>query len=322
LLEDAAASRREQAFADADATLFESALAFREAFLTALIERARVQILTEQQVALDASSRIIDALAKSGEAARYDLLRQRVQARLHRGLLESAKARALALQSRIEAWTGAEVVLPEGEIAALVNPSAVLPQADDAIPTRAVQSLKAASRASDLEARAARRRWVPDPEVFAGYRAVDGDAEIAHGLSLSLTLPLTFFDHGQGEAARADAEREALDASADRLRREQHAEAKAARVRLEQLSSGISDLGQAKSDAREVLTQAERLYSAGEAGIMEMLDAFRAAEEARLAELDRVFEIALARLLVMRASGTMFDASLDQACRAPEQRKP
>jgi cobalt-zinc-cadmium efflux system outer membrane protein len=322
LLQDTAAARREQAFSNAEATLFESALAFREAYLTALIEQARVQILSEQQIALDASSRTIEALAKSGEAARYDLLRQRVQARLHRGLLESAKARALASRSRIEAWTGAEVALPEGEISVLASASAALPQSEAGARTPGVESLMAASRASGLEARAARRRWVPDPEVFAGYRALDGDVEIAHGLSLSLTIPLTFFDHGQGDAARADADREALDASAERLRREQHAEAKAARIRLQQLSSGVADLGQAKSDAHEVLTQAERLYSAGEAGITEMLDAFRAAEEARLAELDRVFEIALARLLVMRASGTMFDASLDQACRRPEQRQP
>jgi cobalt-zinc-cadmium efflux system outer membrane protein len=163
---------------------------------------------------------------------------------------------------------------------------------------------------------------VPDPEVFAGYRALDQDADIAHGFSLGLTIPLTFFDHGQGEAALADAERGTLEASAERLGQQQRAEAKAALVRLEQLTTNIADLGQARKDARELLTQAQRLYSAGEASITEMLEAFRAAEDARLAELDRAVEIALTRLLVMRASGTMFDANLDHACTRPEQRKP
>lgn len=322
LLQAAAAARREQAFADADVTLFESALGFREAYLTAVVDQARANILREQQSTLEASSTTIEALAKSGEAAGYDLLRQRVQARLHHGLLESAQARALASRAQLEAWTNAEVELPEIDLAMLAHGSTFRPPTEPEAEARRLQSLRAASRASALEARAARRRWVPDPEVFAGYRALDGEADVAHGVSLGLTIPLTFFDHGQGDAARADAETAALDASAERLISERRAEAKAARARLQHLSSSIADLGQARSDALALLTQAQRLYSAGEASITEMLEAFRAAEEARLAELERVFEIALARLRVMRASGTMFDASLDEACKRPEQPKP
>ncbi len=319
LLQDAAAARREEAFADAGATLFESALAFREAYLAALIDQARANILRDQQVALEASSVTLESLAKSGEASAYDLLRQRVQARLHRGSVESAKARALSSRASIEAWTEAEVELPEVNLAVLASGSTFPRPTGEASQSRRLQSLRAASRASALEARAARRRWVPDPEVFVGYRALDTGADIAHGFSLGLTLPLTLFDHGQGEAARADAERDLAEASAQRLGREQHAQAKAARARLTQLSNGVADLGQAESDARELLTQAQRLYSAGESSITEMLEAFRAAEEARLAELDRVFAIALTRLQVMRASGTMFDASLDQACLRSER---
>jgi outer membrane protein, heavy metal efflux system len=322
LLEDAALARREQAFADADDTLLASAIAFREAYLTALIDQARSDVIAEQQAALEASSVTIEALAKSGEAAGYDLLRQRVQARIHRGLLDAAEARAQASRFRVEAWTNAEVVLPEFDLAALTGGTIPSPPAEALPPHRRIQSLKAASRASALEARAARRRWVPDVEVFAGYRGVEGDADVAHGVALGLTIPLTFFDRGQGEAALAEAEREVLEAAAERLSWEQRAEAKAARGRLERLSSGVAELGQARSDARELLTQARRLYSAGESSITEMLDAFRAAEEARLAELDRVLEIALARLSVMRATGTMFDASLDRACLRPEQEKP
>jgi outer membrane protein, heavy metal efflux system len=322
LVRRAAAARREQAFADGDATLFESALAFREAYLTALMDRARADILGEQQVALDASSMTIEALTKSGETAAYDLLRQRVQARLHRGSVDSAKAQAFASHAHLEAWTETEVELPELDLGVLAHGS-TFPSATAAEPqTRRVLSLRAASRAHELEARAAHRRWVPDPEVFAGYRTLAGAGEVAQGVSLGLTIPLTFFDHGQGEAAQADAERGVAAAAAEKLERQQRAEAKSARARLEQLSSGVADLGQARTDAKQLLDQAQRLYSAGEASITEMLEAFSVAEEARLAELDRAFEIALTRLLVMRASGTMFDVSLDRACIRQEQRKP
>ncbi|MEO8179757.1 MAG: TolC family protein [Deltaproteobacteria bacterium] len=322
LIKDAAAARREGADADADATLFESALAFREAYLTALVDQARAEILSEQQLALEASSGTMEALAKSGEAAGYDLLRQRVQARLHRGSVESARARALASRASLEAWIETEVELPNIDLAVLAHGGISQPPSEPPSPSRRVRSLRAASRASALEARAARRRWVPDPDVFAGYRALDQDGDIAHGVSLGLTIPLTFFDHGQGEAALADAEREALEAGAERLSRQQRADAKAARVQLQQLTSNIEDLGQVRDDARELLTQAQRLYSAGETSITEMLEAFRVAEDARLAEIDRVSEIALTRLLVMRASGSMFDPSLDQACTRPGPRKP
>jgi outer membrane protein TolC len=321
LLQDAAAARREQAFAEAGAMLFESALDFREAYVTAVIEKARADILDEQQAALDASSTTIEALAKSGEAAAYDLLRQRVQARLHRASVESTRARAQGFRARIAAWTDSDIDLPSVDLEALARGNTPAAPETGAASAR-VQSLRAASRASAFDARAARRRWVPDPEAFAGYRVVDGDADLARGVSLSLTIPLTFFDHGQGEAAQADAEGRALEASAEGLSRQQRAEANAARARLQQLSSGIADLGQARNDARELLTQAQRLYAAGEASITEMLEDFRAAEDAQLAELDRVFEIALARLSVMRATGTMFDPSLDRACTGPELRKP
>jgi cobalt-zinc-cadmium efflux system outer membrane protein len=322
LSREAAAARRDQALADGASTLFESALAFREAYVLALQEHARVQILNEQHAALEASSRTIEALAKSGEAASYDLLRQRLQARLHHSEIQGAQARARASRAGLEAWVSGPVELPEVDLAAFANGNAALLSSARESQTPGLQSLRAASRAHGLEARAARRRWLPDPEVFAGYRVVEGGGQTARGVSLSLTLPLTFFDHGQGEAAQADAERSVAEAAAAQLERRQRAEASSARVRLEQLSSGLADLAQARVEAREVLDQAQRLYAAGESSITEMLEAFRVAEQARLAELDRVFEIALARLLIMRASGTMFDESLDRACLHPEPSEP
>jgi cobalt-zinc-cadmium efflux system outer membrane protein len=322
LSQQAAAARRDRALADGASTLFESALAFREAYALALQDEARAKILNEQQVALEASSAAIESLTKSGEAAGYDLLRQRLQARLHRSELEGARARALASRAQLEAWIPPPIELPEVDLAALTRDNLALGATAQEVQTPGVQRLRAASRALALEARAARRRWVPDPEVFAGYRVVEGGGDTAKGVSVSLTLPLTFFDRGQGEAARAEAERLVAEAAAAQLDHRQHAEARSARTRLEQLSIGFAELTQARDDARELLGQAQRLYTAGEASITEMLEAFRVAEQARLAELDRAFEITLARLLVMRASGTMFDESLDRACLHPEPHRP
>jgi outer membrane protein TolC len=57
------------------------------------------------------------------------------------------------------------------------------------------------------------------------------------------------------------------------------------------------------------------LYSAGEASIAEVLDAYRTAEDAQLDRLAVLEDLVAARLDAMRASGTQFDPELDVACR-------
>ncbi|XXY48518.1 TolC family protein [Sorangium sp. So ce269] len=319
LLQDAARALREQALSEAHATRFDAALAFREAYVAAAAEEGRLAVLARQQAALDALSGTIERLARGGESTGYDLLRQRTQARVHGRLLASARARAAASLALLEAWTGEEVTLPPeglekiaGEPA--VRAAAAAPGGATPAPPR-IRGMEAAARAHGLEAEAARRRWVPDVEVFAGYRALSGAAqETGHGLSLGLTVPLTFFDHGQGDAARADAERAVALASAAGLKRESAARAKAASARLGILEASLAEIERAVAEAAALDSQAGRLYAAGEASIAELLDALRAAEEAQLARIDLLEEIALARLAWMRAAGTTLDATLDHAC--------
>jgi outer membrane protein, heavy metal efflux system len=313
LLQDAAEARRKQANAEAHATLFEAALAFREAYVAASVDQARVQVLSEQQAALDSLSQAIQKLAKGGEAAGYDGLRQLTQARLHRQLLESAKARSLASRTLLEAWTGREMALANHELVPLGKGAGSL-LGGEAGETPTVQSLQAEARASELETRAARRRSVPDLEVFAGYRAVAVGAETGHGMALSVELPLTFFDRRQGEAARADAEAQLARSLAGRLRQQNKARLKAARASLARLEPLQTEAHTASRDAVSVRDKAGQLYAAGEASITELLEAFRVAEEAQLASVALAQDIALTRLTLMRAAGTMFDATLDREC--------
>ncbi|HEY6079346.1 MAG TPA: hypothetical protein VIW29_11115, partial [Polyangiaceae bacterium] len=67
-----------------------------------------------------------------------------------------------------------------------------------------------------------------------------------------------------------------------------------------------------------VREKATQLYAAGEVSITELLEAYRAAEEAKLAKLALGQEIALTRLALMRAAGTMFDAKLDRECQGTQ----
>jgi cobalt-zinc-cadmium efflux system outer membrane protein len=318
LLQEAAAQRARQAGATAHASSFESALAFRQAFATAAMDVAEVQALEEQQRALDELSATIQALSQSGEAAGYDLLRQQAEARLHRARLESARARALASRTLAEQRSESALKLDDVDpftLAAISGASAVAAPDRESPRLRALES---AERASELEARAARRGWLPDLELFGGYRALSLERDTAHGLSLALTVPLTFFDHGQGQAALAEADAALARAEASMLQRQSQAEVLAARARLEQLLASSADIRQASADARALKAQARQLYAAGEATITELLEAFRSAEQLELARLERARELAEARLVLMRAASTMFDASLDAACSAGE----
>lgn len=317
LLQDAADARRKQASAEARATLFEAALAFREAYVVASVDQARAHVLSLQQAALDSLSEAVQKLAKGGEAASYDSLRQLTQARVHRQLLESAKAKALASRTLLEGWTGRDVTLPEQQLVALGSGRTSL-FGPDPRETPAVQSLQAEARAGELEARAARRRAVPDLAVFAGYRAVAVGSETGHGVALSLEVPLTFFDHGQAEAAHADANVQMARSLSGRLRQQTKAKLKASRASLALLEARQSEAQATSRDALVVRDKAAQLYAAGEASITELLEAFRVAEDAQLANVALAEAIALTRLALMRAAGTMFDAALDRDCRGAE----
>ncbi|MFL5404827.1 MAG: TolC family protein [Myxococcales bacterium] len=314
LHKEAAQARREKALADARATLFESALAFREAYVVAATDQAKVEVLAEQQQALERLGTTVAKLAKGGEASGYDLARQQMQARLHRRILESARAEFAGALRLLEAWTGTSVELRPVELANLAGGAVVSPEGLPAARHPRVDSLEAESLASSYDARAARRRWVPDLDLFAGYRTSTSGSNTDHGFAVTLSVPLTLFDHGQGEAAQAEAEGELARSTAEMLRRQNESARRSAASRLAVLEAGQRDLEQAASDALAIQTNAARLYAAGEGTITELIDAFRTSEEARLGRIDLARETANARLSLMRFSGTQFDAGLDKEC--------
>jgi outer membrane protein TolC len=310
LLQDAAHARRTQSTLEAQAGLFEAALSFREAYALAVAAQARARVLTENQAALDALALALHKLTRGGEAAGYDQLRQTTYARIHRQALEAADITAGAARTQLEAWLEGEVGEP------LPNEKAL--EADTSGPaadTLEVRGLEAQARADELTARAARRRSVPDINLFGGYRSVAAGDETGHGLALSLELPITLFDHGRGEAARATSDAQLARASAQRLRKRQAATVRAAKVSLERLAASVAAAAVTSRDALALRDKATQLYAAGEASITELLEAYRVAEEAQLAELALRERHALTRLALMRATGSMFDAELDRQCR-------
>lgn len=305
LLQDAAAERRRERDLGAEVSSFGAALTFREVYLAAALAQARAEILLSQQRVLDALGATIVGLERGGEAAAYDVLRQSAHARAHRRALASARAQAEGERARLEAWVGAPVTVAlEAPARSSTEPRTETPR---------VARLEAEARAFALEARAAERRWVPDLELFAGYREATVAEDTGRGFSLGLTVPLTVFDHGQGEAARARADEALARAYAAEARRQQRTELAALRARLAALDSAADQ--DALPEAERLQAQALQLYAAGEATLTELLEALSAAEAARLDAVSLHAERAAIHLAMMRAAGTFFDDTLDRACR-------
>ncbi|HEU5075018.1 MAG TPA: TolC family protein [Polyangiaceae bacterium] len=310
VLRDAARARQHAIDARARIDLFETALDFREAFALAVVEHERSMVMAQQQKSLEALARALEQLTARGEIAQYDVARHRAEVRLHARALASARARAGAAHRRLSRWLGEPMQAPPST-AALAR-TRLVPEQITQHPKLAM--LRETSRAAGLESAAARRRWIPDPGVFAGYRQVASGAETGHGVSVGLQFPLTISEHGQGASSRARAEQQLADAHASRLERELAQELSVAVASLRALEAALEQAEAGVADTERLEQSAAALYSAGEASITELLDAYRTRENAALDRLVALEELLAARLAVMRAAGKQFEPELDAIC--------
>ncbi len=316
VMQDAAEAERRSLLLGAGQGSFELALEVRERFVRASLRADRLAVLREQRLALGRLLARLSKLALGGETAAYDALRLKTKsAELS---LEETPLRAELASERawLAALAGVAVAIEPGAAerlhsavrAARLNSSSQHPL---------VASLRAQADAERLRARAAKRRWAPDVDVFVGYRQVGSLMDpTGHGISLGLSVPLTFFDHGQGEARAAKARAVWSDALAATAARRLAADRRAAEAQSHVLAAASSaDAGGAL--ARRWVKAALALYEAGEGSLLDVLEAFDAStrvELARLALLEKRVETDLAW---MRASGRLADARLEAACGVP-----
>jgi outer membrane protein TolC len=309
VLQDAAEARRAASEASSDALLVGAAIDVQEAIAAAALDERRAAVLLEMQAAHEALDGMLAALTRGGEAPAHDRKRQRIQARLHRARLEEAQARAASSADLVASLLGAPAAGLEPSLLSTSTSAAA-----SGAPPPHVLALEAEARAHGLEATAAERGWVPDVDLFAGYRNVGAGGAIGHGVSLGLTIPITFFDRGQGEAGRASAEEEIARARLAGERIRVGRVERAATARLDRLLATLGEVKAAEREAGEIAASARELYAAGESSLTELLAAYQAHEDARLASLGRLEAIAIARVEVMRARGGLLDAALERAC--------
>jgi outer membrane protein TolC len=317
LLSDAADERASEKNSEADAVMVDGALDLREALVRVAAERERAAILARQQESLAELETMLKTLQKGGESSEHDVLRHALEVEVHGSRLALQRSRVASAQARLGVFTDRDVDLSGIALASIATTS----RDKTSKPHPRLAALEASTRAAEIEEDAANRRWVPDLELFFGYRQVTmnvspSEAEIGHGFALRVGLPLTFFDHGQGEASVARAHAAASRAAHDALVRTNRAEEKAADDAIASLDAPRAGKEDAETRARKLFDQAKRLYLAGEGSITDLLASSGLVESSALAAVDIEEARALARIAKMRAAGSLMNRDLDAICSA------
>ena len=223
----------------------------------------------------------------AGESAGFDRLRAEGE------LLDVEADRLLAAADRMRAAAVLSGFFAGGADSARIEAAAVT-LAPAPVPPLAELVARAEAQRGDLAAlqreieaagfteQAARRRRVPEPEIVAGSKSSDaGPGDTGSIVSVQLGLPL--FDRAAPERAAARARAAQLRADLASRTRVLHAQVAAWHAAVVERRAAAASYGAAVgSVADQVERIAQVSYDAGERGILELLDAYRTAAQARL----------------------------------------
>jgi cobalt-zinc-cadmium efflux system outer membrane protein len=273
----------------------------------AAYERARVELLRVERVALAQAVEIVRRRTAAGAASGYDLQRIELELAAYDDLIAAAETQLGAARIELGALVGmAGGADAAGALELPADPPALEALLGEAVRGRA-EYRAAGARLDGARAlsRAADRAWIPDLAVSAGVMAQDvGGGSTASGYTAGLSLSIPIFDRGQAERARAEAQRRAAEADRRVLEREVPA---AIRARHQALVQALARARAVQRDqlARldQLLRSAETAYREGSGNVVELLDAHAAARDAKLRELELRRDARLCELELWLALG-------------------
>ena len=303
-LRSALGAQRESAVADSVRTIREAEYATARAWWTAWATQV-IAGIAESQADLYARMARVDSLrAAEGELSEATAFRMQLEAQ--RARHEAGTARATHLHARAVLATligtsDTTWVLADAELTgmgALPPLDSLLAAADRDRPDLIIA--RAAERAADRRRAAEVRGSLQDVGLTGGYKGTAGLSTTVVGLTIA--APLLNSNGGNRERSMG----EWLLANADRRTAEWRVEnevraAYAGAQMIEAATRGFDASFAAR--ATVVADAAEAAYREGAASLVELLDAFRAAADARAALVRGTHDRALARLDLQRAIG-------------------
>jgi cobalt-zinc-cadmium efflux system outer membrane protein len=189
---------------------------------------------------------------------------------------------------------------------ASLEPRALLPTMEEARLQAGqrgdVLAFRAQVEQQELLARAAGRRWIPEPTVVAGRKTSEAGGVQDSGPLVGVSVAVPLFDRAQGARATAQAEAMLLRARQAALESRLSAEAAAAVEEAEARRHAETEYG-GPADPEELVRIARGAYEEGETRILELLDAYRTALAARLRLIELRAEARRAEIAVDMATG-------------------
>ena len=279
---------------DATQTKLEIVIQALRVFDDAARARLHVELLTNSRASLVRAVEIARKRGKAGDASGYEIQRFELELAGHDDDLATAQidlARARAQLAALTGRTGGLDASTNLELPTTVPAlEPLVAKADDRGDLRAA---KLRGEAANLRVGAAGRGWVPTPTLTAGAMTVDLGDQSGTGYVAGLAVTFPVFDRGQGDKARAAADRQLAQAEQRWLERQIPNAVRVAHTTLVARIEQARTLATGQLDRLDViLVAAETAFREGNASVVELLDAHRAARGVRIRALDLRHQVA------------------------------
>jgi cobalt-zinc-cadmium efflux system outer membrane protein len=255
---------------------------------------------------IESAATVIAQLAKSGEVSGYDRRRLERESQTAKARMAGTAADYARMREALAGLTG-ETAGPkpslDGELLPQVTPSlesvqATLRKRPD------LASRNAQAEAFDRERSAAERAWIPDVTLDIGQKRVNEPGRSDNGVIVGVSVPIPLFNRGQASEQRARAQANTLRAEHALVLAKSEAELRGIwRQTTELRQAAESFRRDSLASSRDLTRIAEAAYRAGEGGILELLDAYKAQLEAETTLLDLELRARLARIELDALSG-------------------
>lgn len=291
---DAAEAGVRAVSSDATQTKLELVIQALRVFDDAARARLHVEILTNSRASLVRAVEIARKRGKAGDASGYEIQRFELELAGHDDDLVTAQIDLARARAQLATMTGRTGELDASSTLdfppAVPTVEALLAKANDRGDLRAA---KLRGEAASRRAGAAARGWVPTPTLTAGAMTADLGDQTGTGYVAGLALTIPVFDRGQGDKARADADRQLANAEARWLERQIPSAVQVAHTTLMARIEQTRRLATGQLDRLDtILVAAEAAFREGNASVVELLDAHRAARGVRIRALDLRHQVA------------------------------
>lgn len=169
-----------------------------------------------------------------------------------------------------------------------------------------IVAIRKEADASRAEVDLAHAKAIPDPTVRVGYTRdqLTYAGNQPDVMSVQLIVPLPIFDHGQHDAAKAQARANELESTAQATILGATSDVTALRAKVQYLDKALATMKKdAIPKAESVVKATEKAFAAGEVRLTDLLLARRAYLGLRLSEIDLSYEHFTARSALRRALG-------------------